>query len=87
MHSCLVEGNSLTLVIQIQLKQLLFLFMMTKIGLLNSTAFPSGMKSMTKKRQPFVLVFYAEETGDIGSNAEKKGTTVQDALEMIIQVR
>lgn len=50
--------------------------MMTKIGLLNSTAFPSGMKSMTKKRQPFVLVFYAEETGDIGSNAEKKGTTV-----------
>lgn len=58
------------------LKQLLFLLMMTKIGLLCSTAFPSGMKSMTKKRQAFVLVFHAEETGGIGSGAEKKGTTV-----------
>lgn len=48
------------------------MLMMTKIGLLYSTAFPSGMKSTTKKRQAFVLVFHAEETGGIGCGAEKR---------------
>lgn len=50
--------------------------MMTKIALLNSTAFLPDMKSIKKKRQTLVLVFYAEETSCIGSDTERRNLTV-----------
>lgn len=50
--------------------------MMTKIALLNSTAFLPGIKSIKKKRQAFVLIFYVEETSGIGCGAERRDQSV-----------
>lgn len=76
MHSCPGVECMPSLVIQMYLTPLLFLLMMTKIALLNSTAFLPGMKSIKKKRKTVVFVFYAEETSCIGSSAERRNLTV-----------
>ena len=50
---------------------------MTKIALLNSTAFLPAMKSIKKKRWALVLVFYAEEISCIGSSADRRNLNVR----------